>query len=139
MKYLKSFGKQLGFFRETHKLSLKDIADLCALDESVVKAWESSSESAACYPSLENLLDICFKTGAALEYFLDIPSSNSITQLELPGVTTPVSDGDLSKSISELDAQMAKVMPNEKELELLRKFRKSNEQNKELILKLAGS
>jgi hypothetical protein len=85
------------------------------------------------------LFDICFKTGASLEYFIDTPSSDSITQLDLPGLTPSLLDGDLNQSINELDEQMEKVLPSEQELELLRKFRRSNTQNKELILQLAGS
>ena len=98
MKYLKSFNKQLRFFRETHKLHHEDIAQLCHVDVSVVEAWEQAGQVSRVYPSLENLLDICFKTGASLEYFLDIPQSNDVSQLELPGLSNDSGAHDLNES-----------------------------------------
>ncbi|KZY98101.1 hypothetical protein A3744_31520, partial [Oleiphilus sp. HI0073] len=97
MKYLKSFSKQLRFFRETHKLSLSDVANLCNVDESVVDAWEKGGSNSI-YPSLENLLDICFKTGASLEYFIDLPVQGDLPQLELPGFVVSGEPDDLSET-----------------------------------------
>ncbi|KZZ60646.1 hypothetical protein A3762_03075 [Oleiphilus sp. HI0125] len=135
MKYLQSFSKQLRFFRETHKLSLSDIANLCSVDESVVKAWEDSN--AQVFPSLENLLDICFKTGASLEYFLDVPSAHQFPQLDLPGIDES-EFSDLSDSLNELDKHLDDALPKQQELALIKRFRKSDPQNQELILQLMG-
>ena len=137
MKYLKSFSKQLRFFRETHKLGLKDIADLCNLDESVVAAWEKGGVNPV-YPSLENLLDICFKTGASLEYFIDLPNPKDVPQLELPGFVPSGDDDALSETLDALDKELEAALPKDQELELLRRFRKSDEQNRSLILQLMG-
>jgi transcriptional regulator with XRE-family HTH domain len=137
MKYLKSFSKQLRFFRETHKLSLKDVADLCKLDESVVAAWEKGGLNPV-YPSLENLLDLCFKTGASLEYFIDLPNPNDVPQLELPGFVSNDDKDELSETLDALDKELDAVLPKDQELELLRRFRKSDEQNRSLILQLMG-
>ena len=137
MKYLKSFSKQLRFFRETHKLSLQDVADLCNIDASVVDAWEQGG-STPVYPSLENLLDICFKTGASLEYFIDLPKPSELPQLELPGFVVSEDATDLSETLNALDKQLEALLPKDQELELLKRFRKSDEQNRELILQLMG-
>lgn len=137
MKYLKSFSKQLRFFRETHKLSLNDVANLCNVDESVVGAWEQGGPNLV-YPSLENLLDICFKTGASLEYFLDVPTQGELPQLELPGFVVSSDPDDLSETLNALDKEIDAVLPKEQELELLKRFRKSDEQNRSLILQLMG-
>ena len=137
MKYLKSFSKQLRFFRETHKLSLKDVADLCRIDESVVGAWEQGGPNPV-YPSLENLLDICFKTGASLEYFIDLPNAGDLPQLELPGFVRSDEADDLSETLNALDKELEAALPKDQELELLKRFRKSDEQNRSLIMQLMG-
>jgi len=134
MKYLKSFNKQLRFFCDAYKLSSADIAEICGLDESVVAAWESSSNRV--YPSFENLLDLCIKTGVSLESFLDLPNQKAFPQLELPGFAQSQEKGDLSEELDELDKCIEEALPNEQELELLRRFRKSDDQNRELILQL---
>jgi len=136
MKYLKSFNGQLRFFREAHKLAYQDVASLCNVDASVVEAWEGSTPRI--YPSLENLLDICFKTGASLEYFLDIPQVVELPQLELPGIAPEHPVDDLSESLDELNKTLDARLPKDDELELLKRFRKSDPQNKELILQLMG-
>ena len=136
MKYLKSFNKQLRFFRETHKLDHDDIAQLCHVDISVAEAWEQSAQNSRVYPSLENLLDICFKTGASLEYFLDIPRTNDVSQLELPGISSDDGGHDLNECLRELDQQLDAALPKAQEQELLKRFRKSDEQNKQLIMQL---
>lgn len=137
MKYLKSFSKQLRFFRETHKLSLSDVANLCNVDESMVGAWEQGGSNPI-YPSLENLLDICFRTGASLEYFIDLPAQGDLPQLELPGFVISGEPDDLSETLNALDKELEAVLPKEQELELLKRFRKSDEQNRSLILQLMG-
>jgi transcriptional regulator with XRE-family HTH domain len=137
MKYLKSFSKQLRFFRETHKLGLNDVANLCNVDESVVGAWEQGGANPV-YPTLENLLDICFKTGASLEYFIDLPVQGDLPQLELPGLVISGEPDDLGETLDALDKQLDAALPKEQELELIKRFRKSDEQNRSLILQLMG-
>lgn len=136
MKYLESFNGQLRFFRETHKFSYQDIASLCNVDASVAEAWENKSPRV--YPSLENLLDVCFKTGASLEYFIDIPQTRELPQLELPGIAPEQPVDDLAETLEELDKTLSNSLPKDEELELLKRFRKSDPQNKELILQLMG-
>ena len=138
MKYLKRFNKQLTNFRDQQRLSVEEIAEFCLVDPSVARAWESVVEDVRCYPSLDNLLDLCFKTGASLEYFIDIPESDDSQQLDLPGLSF-VAEGDLDKTLNQLDEELSRLMPAEEEIELLRKFRKSDKQNRELILQLIGS
>lgn len=136
-KYLKRFNHQLRLFREKQHLAYEDIAKFCLVDVSVAKAWESDSEKGRCYPTLDNLLDLCFRTGASLEYFIDLPEHLDTKQLDLPGLSYE-DETDLSETLNQLDAQLDKLIPAEEELELLRRFRKSDSQNKELILQLIG-
>jgi len=135
MKYLKQFNDQLKRVRESKGLTLLNIAEYCLVDPSVVKTWESQDTSVRCYPSLDNLLDLCFSTGLALENFIDLPSHQDDNQLDLPGINVS-SDVDINESLSELDEVIDKIVPSEDEIELLRRYRKSDQQSKELILQL---
>ncbi|TNC80143.1 MAG: XRE family transcriptional regulator [Oleiphilus sp.] len=136
-KYLKHFHVQLKRFRERQHLGVQKVAEFCLVDPTVVEAWETENLSQRCYPSLDNLLDLCFKTGASLEYFIDLPDSKQPEQLDLPGLTE-MEEGDLNETLSLLDEQLDKLIPDPDEMELIRKYRKSNQQNRELILQLIG-
>ena len=135
MKYLKLFNQRLRDMREIRCLSQQDIADFCLVDSSVVETWESEKPDSRCYPSLANLLDICFKTGTTLESFVDMPETPIEKQLALPGLNLG-EDNDLANSLVELGEQIEKLIPVDDELELLRRYRKSDSQTKELILQL---
>ncbi len=137
MKYLARFNRQLRHFRDSRKLSVHDISKLCLVDSTVVEAWEEANENRRCYPTLENLLDLCFKTGTALETFIEMPDSKNASQLELPGLTV-TDESDLSKSLDSLAETIDRLIPSDQEQELLRRFRKSGKPNQELILKLIG-
>jgi transcriptional regulator with XRE-family HTH domain len=137
-KYLKHFNSQLKQFRERQHLSQTDIAEYCLVDPSVAKAWEADVAATRCYPSLDNLLDLCFKTGASLETFIDLPEDKASNQLDLPGLAA-IEDTDINETLSMLDEQLDKLIPGKEEMELIQKFRKSNQQNRELILQLIGN
>lgn len=138
MKYLKQFNHQLKSVREGKNLSYRDIAEFCLVDPSVVESWEIEAAEQRCYPSLDNLLDLCFKTGIALECFVDVPQIKQSHQLDLPGIAVEDSE-DLSDSLVELGKQIEKLIPSGDEQELLRRYRKSDKQSKELILQLIAS
>jgi transcriptional regulator with XRE-family HTH domain len=138
MKYLKQFNQRLRKMRETRRLSQHDIAAFCLVDPSVVESWETEQGELRCYPTLDNLLDLCFKTGTALESFIDIPMPPAVRQLGLPGINLG-DETDLADSLSDLDEQIARFMPAADETELLRRYRKSDPQTKELILQLIAS
>lgn len=138
MKYLKQFNHRLREMRETRHLSQKDIASFCLVDPSVVETWESDHLDTRCYPSLANLLDLCFKTGTALENFVDMPEAPIVKQLALPGINLG-EESDLSDSLVELGEQIEKLIPADDEFELLRRYRKSDAQTKELILQLIAN
>jgi len=138
MKYLKQFNQRLRKMREARSLSHQDIAAFCLVDPLVVESWETDQSELRCYPSLDNLLDLCFKTGTALENFIDIPAPPVVKQLGLPGINLG-DESDLAESLSELDEHINKFMPAADETELLRRYRKSDEQTKELILQLIAS
>jgi len=135
MKYLKQFNDQLKNVRERKGLTLLNIAEYCLVDPSVVKTWESQDASVRCYPSLDNLLDLCFSTGLALEKFIDLAPQQDDSQLDLPGISLN-SDVDINESLSKLDEAIDKMVPSDDEIELLRRYRKSDQQSKELILQL---
>ena len=88
-----------------------------------------------CYPTLDNVLDLCLKTGSKLEYFIDMPEQGHVKQLELPGLAF-IEDSDLDESLTKLDEEIDRLIPGEDELELLKRFRKSDKQSSELILQL---
>lgn len=124
--------------RETRRLSHQDIAAFCLVDPLVVESWETQDNELRCFPSLDNLLDLCFKTGTTLESFIDIPAPPVAKQLGLPGINLG-DENDLSDSLVELDEQIGKFIPSKDEGELLRRYRKSDKQTKELILQLIAS
>tara|TARA_R110001592_G_scaffold179781_2_gene421684 strand:- start:1343 stop:1759 length:417 start_codon:yes stop_codon:yes gene_type:complete len=135
MKYLKQFNQRLRKMRESRRLSQQDIAAFCLVDPSVVETWESDQPNIRCYPSLTNILDLCFKTGTSLENFVDMPEAPIEKQLGLPGISLG-EDNDLADSLVELGEQIEKLIPTGDEHELLRRYRKSDDQTKELILQL---
>ncbi len=138
MKYLKQFNQQLKKVRQARKLSYVDVAEFCLVDPLVVESWEAESSELRCYPSLDNLLDLCFKTGMPLESFVDVPKPNAGHQLDLPGISSSESQ-DLGDSLSELGKQIEKLIPSEDERELLKRYRRSDAQSKELILQLIAN
>ncbi len=138
MKYLKQFNQRLREMREKRRLSQQDIAAFCLVDPSVVETWEAETLDVRCYPSLANLLDLCFKTGTALENFVDMPEAPIEKQLALPGLNLG-EENDLADSLVELGEQIEKLIPAEDEYELLRRYRKSDEPTKELILQLIAN
>jgi transcriptional regulator with XRE-family HTH domain len=138
MKYLKQFNQRLRNMRENRRLSQKDIAVFCLVDPSVVDTWESDQPNTRCYPSLTNILDLCFKTGTALENFVDMPEAPIEKQLGLPGISLG-EDNDLADSLVELGVQIEKLIPTGDEQVLLRRYRKSDDQTKELILQLIAN
>lgn len=140
MKYLKHFNQQLKSIRLSKKLTQQDIGEFCLVDTNVVEAWESESVSARSYPTLDNILDLCFKTGMTLDYFIQFPNQGDVKQLNLPGlVFAEDQEVDLSESLKHLDEQIERLIPSEDEKELLKRFRQSDEQNKELILQLMAT
>ena len=124
--------------RENRRLSHQDIAEFCLVDSSVVETWESDQLNTRCYPSLTNILDLCFKTGTALESFVDMPEAPIEKQLALPGINLG-EENDLADSLVELGEQIEKLIPTGDEQELLRRYRKSDAQTKELILQLIAN
>tara|TARA_R110002167_G_scaffold44413_3_gene133618 strand:+ start:70 stop:486 length:417 start_codon:yes stop_codon:yes gene_type:complete len=135
MKYLKQFNQRLRNMRENRRLSQQDIAAFCLVDPSVVETWESDQLNNRCYPSLANILDLCFRTGTALENFVDMPEAPIEKQLALPGINLG-EENDLADSLVELGVQIEKFIPTSDEQELLRRYRKADAQTKELILQL---
>lgn len=138
MKYLKQFNQQLKKIRQSKRLSYSDVAEYCLVDPLVVESWESEDSDIRCYPSLDNLLDLCFKTGMPLESFVDVPKVKDVHQLDLPGLSVGET-ADLGDSLAELGKQIERLIPSEDEQELLRRYRKSDAQSKELILQLIAN
>lgn len=138
MKYLKHFNQQLKSVRESKKLTQQDIGEFCLVDTSVVEAWEATSSDARCYPTLDNVLDLCFRTGMTLDYFIQFPNQGEVKQLNLPGLAI-TEESDLSESLRHLDEEIERLIPTGDEQELLKRYRQSDDQSKELILQLMAT
>ncbi|MCP5208925.1 MAG: helix-turn-helix transcriptional regulator [Hahellaceae bacterium] len=137
MKYLESFYKKLGIYRQKHNLSLEDIATLCFVDDKTVASWESDQTKLRTYPTLPQLIDLCVGLKVAMDTFLDV-QNNDDGQLELPGLRF-IEESDLSSSLDALGKEIEKVLPSEQELELLKRFRKSDDENRKLIIQLMSA
>lgn len=135
MKYLMSFNSRLRELRQRKKLSQEDVAAFCGVDVTVVDAWERPSGAERCFPLLDQVLDLCLKTGTRLESLLDIdPGDTGKLQLELPGFDEE--DGDLYQSISDLMSALDCVLPDEAERRLLKRWRRADDDKKQLILSM---
>lgn len=136
MKYLKKFNVRLARLMNDKKLGIDEIADICQVDGSMVQAWLEHQDKKRYYPSLDHLIDLCLKTATPLEYVLDLdPPEDGQEQLELPGLSF-VEETDINQSLGELQKEIEKLLPTEEEQELLRRFRRSDAENKKLIIQL---
>ncbi|MCP5160500.1 MAG: XRE family transcriptional regulator [Hahellaceae bacterium] len=135
MKYLKNFPRHLTQLMQDKGLSDEEVAALCSVDVSVVQAW-LMREGKRCYPVIDNLIDLCLKTGSELDLLLDLEREHDDQkQLRLPGLTF-LEENDLGVSLELLHKEIDKVMPTEEELELLKRFRRSDPENRKLIIQL---
>ena len=134
MKHLSKFNRQLSELREDKRLTEDNVSAMCQVDVSVVRAWEYEQEELRCYPTIDNLIDLCLKTGCSLEFFLDINNDDD-EQLELPGLAF-IDEHDVNLSLDQLQKEIEKTIPSDDELELLRRYRRSDEESQKLILQL---
>lgn len=136
MKYLSKFHQHLSQLREDKHLTEDDVSVICQVDISAVRSWEYTQEGLRCYPTIDNLLDLCLKTGTPLEFFLELNiSAEDEDQLELPGLAF-INDHDVNLSLDQLQKEIEKTIPSEDELELLKRYRRSDEESQKLILQL---
>ncbi|GHD45888.1 Helix-turn-helix domain-containing protein [Marinobacter persicus] len=135
MRYLQFFNRRLRRVREISRLSVADVAEMCAVDEAQVRSWEALDARQRTYPGVGELLDLCLKTDTPLEYLLDVDADVETGQLELPGLAFSRSD-DLSVALSELEQEIDRVRLTEEETELLRRFRRSDSDNRRMVLQL---
>jgi len=136
MKSLRSFNQCLHELRQKKKLTIEDVANFCMVDESVVRGWEATENAHRCFPTLDNLLDLCLKTGVALEALLDLEQRAKITpQLELPGFSAEDDEG-LYSAINDLNEALDRALPDETEREILRRFRLCDEDKRQLMMQL---
>jgi transcriptional regulator with XRE-family HTH domain len=134
MRYLSSFNRRLRLLRDEQCLSESDVAELCQVDEQLVRRWESSDSIQRCFPNLDQLLVLCCRTRTPLERLLDLDELMTGGQLELPGLTTD--ESDLGKAIDDLQREIMERLPGAEERELLKRFRAANAENRRLILQL---
>jgi|SRR5690554_3170135 len=137
MRYLQSFNRRLRQIRQAGQLSLADVANLCGVDEARVKSWEATDARQRGYPGISELLDLCLKTETPLEKLLDMDEVGDSGQLELPGLAFSNSD-DLSVALKELEQEINRVQLSDDESELLRRFRKTTDDNRRMVLQLLG-
>lgn len=77
------------------------------------------------------------KTQKPLEGLLELKYSEDTSQLELPGLA--FSDGgDLTAALRVLEEEISRVQLSEEEMELLRRFRKTSDENRRMILHILG-
>ena len=137
MRYLQSFNRRLRHVREQGQLSLADIAEICGVDEARVRSWESEDPRQRGFPGVTELLDLCLRTETPLEQLLDMEEGRDGNQLELPGLAFSNSD-DLSAALQELEREISRVQLTDDEAELLRRFRKTTDDNRRMVLQLLG-
>jgi len=138
MRYLQNFNRRLRRMREDAHLSCWDVAQMCGVDEAQVKSWEASDPGHRSYPGVSELLDFCLRAETPLELLLDLDGSGYGGQLELPGLAFSNSD-DLTLALTELEREIERIQLSGDELELLRRFRKTSEENRRMLLQLLGS
>ncbi|MDX1754865.1 MAG: helix-turn-helix transcriptional regulator [Marinobacter sp.] len=137
MRYMQSLNRRLRLIREDRKLSVSDLARLCGVDERRVEAWESGDPRRREYPSVEELMDLCFKTDSSLDELLDLADGQEAGQLELPGLA--FSNGnDLAQALTELESLLAKVQPRGDEVELLAAFREASSKTRRMVMRTLG-
>jgi len=137
MRYLQSFNRRLRHVREQGQLSLADIAEICGVDEARVRSWEAEDGRQRGFPGVTELLDLCLRTETPLEQLLDMEGAGDSDQLELPGLAFSNSD-DLSVALQELEQEIGRVQLTDGEAELLRRFRKTTDDNRRMVLQLLG-
>ncbi|TVT31405.1 XRE family transcriptional regulator [Marinobacter vinifirmus] len=137
MRYLQSFNRRLRHVREQGQLSLADIAEICGVDEARVRSWEAEDGRQRGFPGVTELLDLCLRTETPLEQLLDMEEAGDSDQLELPGLAFSNSD-DLSVALQELEQEISRVQLTDGEAELLRRFRKTTDDNRRMVLQLLG-
>lgn len=135
MRYLQSFNRRLRRIREAGHWSLTDIADMCDVNEAEVRCWEAMDARKRLYPGVGELLDLCLKTETPLEDLLDMDEGADSGQLELPGLAFSNGD-DLSAALRQLEQEISRVQLSEDEMELLRRFRKSDNDNRRMVMQL---
>ncbi|MFE8071478.1 XRE family transcriptional regulator [Marinobacteraceae bacterium S3BR75-40.1] len=135
MRYLKNFNRRLRELRDREQLTEADIARICNVDEPVVHLWESRDRANQAFPTIDQLLDLCFRTGTPLDRWLDFDEMPDGCQLELPGLGS-TEEADLAPLLDELGRALQRLTPTEDERELLKRYRESSEENRRLILQL---
>ncbi|QCF25833.1 helix-turn-helix transcriptional regulator [Hydrocarboniclastica marina] len=134
MRYLSSFNRRLRHLRDVQSLSENDVAHMCQVDENLIRCWETTDAAQRCYPTIDQLLTLCFRTRTPLERLLDGDALAAEGQLELPGLCEDT--GDLTSSVDELQREVTARMPSSEEMLLLKRFRATDPENRRLIIEL---
>lgn len=137
MRYMQSFYRRLKQVRDDRKLSQSDVARLCGVDEALVARWESPDPKHRCYPSVDELMDVCLRAETTLDTLLDFDDLVDAGQLELPGLALE-SGNDLADALLQLEKEIGRLQLTEDEIELLRRFRKSTVENRRMVLQILG-
>ena len=116
---------------------LSDYSLICGVDEARVRSWEAEDGRQRGFPGVTELLDLCLRTETPLEQLLDMEEAGDSDQLELPGLAFSNSD-DLSVALQELEQEISRVQLTDGEAELLRRFRKTTDDNRRMVLQLLG-
>lgn len=133
MQCLSSFNLRLRNLRAERSLTEADVAEKCQVDEQLVRRWESADNSLRCFPNIDQLLALCYRTQTPLECLIDADELNG-GQLELPGLA--MDESDLGKALDELHQELSRRLPNSQEKALLQRFRLAGPDKQRLILQL---
>lgn len=136
MQYLQDFNRRLRQWRVSARVPLSTVAAWCEVDERLVQAWEVSDAALRLYPGLDELLNLCLASGTQLANWLDLPGEPGSEQFMLPGVTEVVVPDDVSTALERLREELDRSLPSAEERELLRRFRRSSQENRQLIIQL---
>lgn len=134
MRYLATFNHRLRALREQQCLSEGDIAYLCQVDEQLVRRWESIDSALRCFPNIDQLVTLCYRTRTPLEQLLALDGVCIDGQLELPGLAPDGSD--LGSVVDELQREVSIRLPHAQERKLLDRFRAADPESQRLILQL---
>ncbi|WP_369602336.1 helix-turn-helix transcriptional regulator [Hahella sp. SMD15-11] len=138
MRYLSAFNVRLRLIREKHRMTPEDVAALVGVDSGLVHKWEALSEQVRCYPNVDQLIELCLKTGESLRAFLDLEhlDSDPGDQLSLPGFDE--AGDDLLRAVGTLMERVESSLPDARERKILEAFRRCDGDRQALVLGMLG-
>ncbi|RMF13678.1 MAG: XRE family transcriptional regulator [Gammaproteobacteria bacterium] len=138
MRYLSAFNTRFRALRERHRLTQEDVAALIGVDVGLIRRWEETSEAQRCYPNVEQLIDVCIRTGEPLDALLDLEAlrAEQGDQLALPGLDE--GEEGLDEALDTLISELEQRLPDSRERRMLKAFRECDADRQMLVLQMLG-